>query len=360
MKKIGIDARLLFQTGVGVYLQNLLFFLPQYFSPDNAYYVYCLPEDVGAISSYSSRYIPRPAPFLWHTLSEQMGFLSTIQKDNLSLMHFTYFGHPIAYTRPFVSTIHDLTPLLFKTGRSSTNNVLYWIKKVGLHIVFTNQLHKSRAVITPTQTVKEQLMRSFGQRWSRKIVPINEGISYRFLERSIVAEHKKENYYLYVGNVYPHKNVPTLIKAFLKSASKNRLIIAGPNDYFIRALRSSLTDKEKQTVLFKTEPSLTELTSLYARAQALIHPSLSEGFGLPILEASHYSLPIIASSIPVFRELLGTSYYSFDPYSEESIIFAIHQYEKDDIKRKPALKRRYSFQRMAEQTHALYEKNTYI
>ncbi len=355
-KKIGIDARLLFQTGVGTYLQNLLHFLPKYMSPEHSYYVYCLPKDKDAVSSFSPLFIPRPSPFLWHTVGEQVGFLSTIQKDNLDLMHFTYFGHPILYSRPFISTIHDLTPLLFKTGRASTNKIAYLVKKISFNAVFRNQLFKSKAIITPTMVVKEQLVELFGQEWEAKIYHINEGLSYRLLEEKKIVENKYENYYLYVGNMYPHKNVKSLTQAFLKSGSSNKLIIAGPNDYFTELLKNGLDTTQREKVVFKTGGTLSELQALYRGAQALIHPSLSEGFGLPIIEAAHYGLPIIASDIPVFRELLGTSYYSFDPYEVTSIISAIDQFEKDAIKKKPALRQEYSFERMAEQTHKLYEK----
>lgn len=356
MKKIGIDARLLFQTGVGTYLQNLLHFLPQFTSSNNSYYIYCLPKDVDAILSYSSRYIPRPSPFLWHTVSEQIGFLAALQKDSLDLMHFTYFGHPVAYLRPFVSTIHDITPLMYRTGRSSTNCVSYWVKKAIFRYVFQNQLIKSKAIITPTHTVKEQLIRLYGDRWGAKIMHINEGISYRHLKESQDREKNKGDYYLYVGNVYPHKNVQALIQAFLKSGSQKKLIIAGPSDYFTHALQSTLPASATKQVQFKINISLKELQTLYAGATALIHPSLSEGFGLPILEAANYSLPIIASGIPVFREILGTSYYSFDPYDIQSIVHAIHTFEDSVIKKCPVLRQKYSFRHMAEQTHKLYEK----
>lgn len=355
-KKIGIDARLLFQTGVGTYLQNLLHFLPEYISPKNSYYIYCLPKDKDAISSFSPLFIPRPSPFLWHTIDEQIGFLSALQKDNLDLMHFTYFGHPILYPRPFISTIHDLTPLLFKTGRASTNKIAYLIKKISFNAVFHNQLFKSRAIITPTMVVKEQLVQLFGQEWEKKIYHINEGLSYKFLGEKNASEDNKKNYYLYVGNMYPHKNVKSLTEAFHKSGSSNKLIIAGPDDYFTKLLKNSLSGNEKEKIVFETGGTLPKLQSLYKGAQALVHPSLSEGFGLPIIEAAHYDLPIIASDIPVFRELLGTSYYSFDPYAVTSIISAIHQFEKDAIKKKPVLRQKYSFEHMAEQTHKLYEK----
>ena len=87
---------------------------------------------------------------------------------------------------------------------------------------------------------------------------------------------------------------------------------------------------------------------------AVIAPSISEGFGLPLVEAMYFGVPIIASHIPVFQELLGTSYYSFDPFEESSIIQAIHKFEGEKEKKINALKNEFSFTEMVRKTMDLY------
>ena len=164
-------------------------------------------------------------------------------------------------------------------------------------------------------------------------------------------------YLLYVGNFYPHKNVQFLIKAFIKSQSSYSLVLAGPHDFFLNQILNSLSNEDKKRVIVKDKQTLSELTMLYKQAKALIHPSVSEGFGLPIVEAMHFNIPIIASHIPVFQELLGTSHYSFDPFEETSIVNAIHKFESDEIKKKNILREEFSFDRMAKETMDLYLKN---
>ena len=164
-------------------------------------------------------------------------------------------------------------------------------------------------------------------------------------------------YLLYVGNFYPHKNIKSLIRAFIKSNSKFTLILAGPNDYFLKRILASFSQVEIKNVIIKDKQSLSQLVFLYKNAAALIHPSCSEGFGLPLVEAMYFNIPIIASHIPVFQELLGTSYYSFDPFEESSLIHAIQRFEKAKEKKKNKLNEEFSFEKMAKKTIDLYLKH---
>jgi len=355
MKHIGIDARLLFQTGVGTYIQNLLHHIPSYTPQDVYFTIYCLPQDAEFIKNEVPESTIHTTTALWHSWQEQTEFLSCINKDNLDLMHFTYFGHPIFYQRNYISTIHDITPLLYKTGRASTKNqLLYAIKHSAFSYVLKNQVEQSKAIITPTKTVKDQLISLYGESIESKIYPIYEGVSYRLLVEQGSENSIKNPYLLYVGNFYPHKNVEFLIKAFVKSNSRYSLVLAGPNDYFLKRILSSLSEKEKQSIIIKEKLSLSELATLYKHAEALIHPSISEGFGLPIVEAMHFGIPIIASHIPVFQELLGTSYYSFDPFVESSIRGAISRFEKEKDVKINEISEKFSFPEMTKKTMDLY------
>ena len=355
MKHIGIDARLLFQTGVGTYLQNLLHYLPIFSSRDVTFTIYCLPSDASFVQNEVPQSRVQPTAARWHSWSEQVDFLNCINQDNLDLMHFTYFGHPILYRRKYISTIHDVTPLLFKTGKASTkNNLIYGVKHAAFSFVLKNQVERSAAIITPTRTVKEQLVSLYGDSIGNKITPIYEGVSFRLLAGKNENTAIEKPYLLYVGNFYPHKNVEFLIKAFAKSNSQYSLVLAGPHDFFLNRILNSLSTHEKKDIFIKDKQSLSELVTLYSHAAALIHPSISEGFGLPIVEAMHFGIPIIASHIPVFQELLDTSYYSFDPFEESSVINAIHTFENEKEKKKNSMKEEFSFSEMAKKTMDLY------
>lgn len=360
MKKIGIDARLINQTGVGCYLRNLIHYLPE--EKGFIFYLYLLKRDFQSIKINQKNFIKREADFQWHSFSEQLGFFKTILSDNLDLMHFTYFSHPILYKKKFISTIHDLTYLLYPTGRASTRNfLLYQIKYFFFKTVLKNQVKNSHLIITPTKTVKEEIVKYYGNDVAPKIIPLYEGVNYELKETKenlSLAGKYKTPFFIYVGNFYPHKNLERLIKAFQLVKNSHRLILLGPDDFFAKRISNFIyqLNLQQRIIIFKN-PKLNDLVFFYKKAQALIHPSLSEGFGLPLVEAAYFNCPIIASDIAVFNEILDNQYLKFNPNSETDIAEKINSFiDKKPIYKYQSLLKKFSFKKMALKTFEIYQK----
>ncbi len=181
MKKVGIDARLYFQTGVGVYIRNLIHYLDQKEEEGIVFYIYLLEQDFNKVKFKNKNFIKKKADYLWHSFGEQFGFLDLLNKDNLDLMHFTYFSFPIRYKRKYLATVHDMTPVYFKTGKVSTKNrLLYEFKHLVFKHVLKTQVKNATKIITPTKTVKEQLTNYYGSYLQDKIDFIYEGITSEF------------------------------------------------------------------------------------------------------------------------------------------------------------------------------------
>lgn len=356
MKKIGIDARLYFQTGVGTYLRNLLYFLDESNPKNSIYYVYLLKKDFSKIRFKSKNLVKRLADYKWHGFSEQIGFLRTLLEDNLDLMHFTYFSYPVLYFRKFISTVHDVTPLAFKTGRASTKNfIFYWLKHLVFRLMLWFQVYRSKRIMTPTKTVKKELINIYGNKIDKKIIPLYEGLNYLILKtkenKKLIGKYK--DFFIYVGNFYPHKNVNNLIEAFSKIGLDNKLLLIGPDDYFAKKLKL-----KKNTLLIKNPP-LTDLVYFYKNARAIIHPSLSEGFGLPLVEAGYFGTPIIASNIGVFREIWANNYISFDPRNVDDIADKISLFSKKPVKFDyRGLEDKFSFEKMTKSLLKIYQSVT--
>ena len=226
MRKIGIDARLYSQTGVGTYLKNLIYYLEKKNLEDEIIYVYLLPEDYISINFKNKNIIKRKVNYRWHTFGEQIGFALKLYQDDLNLMHFTYFSYPILYFKKFVATVHDATPLLFKTGKASTKNqFVYQIKHLFFRIILWCQVNRAMKIIAPTNTVRKQLINIYGNKISEKIISIYEGVSYQIKEakENISLTKKFNKFFIYVGNFYPHKNVEKLIEAFKGVDKKYKL-----------------------------------------------------------------------------------------------------------------------------------------
>lgn len=358
MKKIGIDARLYSQTGVGTYLQNFLLNLDKKNIKNELYFIYLNSNDFNKINFKNRKLIKKIANQKWHSFSEQIIFLYILLKDNLDLMHFTYFSYPIFYWRKFIATVHDTTPLLFKTGKASTKNkLIYQIKHFVFKIVFWLQIHRAIKIITPTKTVKKEILRLYGDNFSNKIYPIYEGIDEKIINQkeNNALRKKYKDFFIYVGNFYPHKNVENLIRAFKDIDKKYKLILIGPDDYFTNKIFTFINQSKNKNIFLIKNPPLKDLIFFYKNALAIVHPSLSEGFGLPLIEAAYFNTPIIASNIAVFKELWKDQYISFNPRDIKDIAEKI----KDFLVKKPKFNykyilKNYSFKKMTEEIIKIY------
>lgn len=149
-----------------------------------------------------------------------------------------------------------------------------------------------------------------------------------------------------------HKNNDRAVLGFERfnqsHSNKYTLVITSNFDDDTKARLSSLSEK----VVFSGNISDHELALAYNRASCMLFPSLSEGLGMPILEAVRRDLSIVCSDIPVFTEISSTGFYQFDPLSIRDITSALEAacFEKDweqhhsDYKR---IKQKYTWKRSA-------------
>lgn len=304
MKRIGIDARLINQTGVGVYIRNLLYCLAEQDTPNRLFYIYTLSGDDRLVPA-SPKFTIRTTSAYWHGLVEQTVFLLQLLRDDLDLMHFTYFSWPIGYLRPFVATVHDLTLLTHETGRLSTQHpLIHQLKRMVFRVVFSSQVMRARAIMVPTKAIAKALKDRFG----REAVVVHEGINRELSSATPIPMNDigTEPFLLYVGNCYPHKNIDKLLEA----ARGLKLVMVGPRNSF-----SERYEKQYPEVVWRYHLESGRLKWLYQHAHALVNPSLAEGFGLPVVEALAFGCPVVCSDIPVLHEVTEDQATFFDPQS---------------------------------------------
>lgn len=360
MSRIGIDARLINQTGVGRYTRNLLTHLDTILKPEDELYVYVMNEDFSSLTFQNPRIHVRKAHFMWHSFSEQLGFCLQLIRDNLDLMHFTYFSFPILYRKPFIITIHDLIPLKHATGKASKlHPFVYKIKHAGYRKALHAGVYQSTAIITPTQTVKDDILSRFPNIPADKMYVTYEGVGLDLL--SCKPEKKApydKKYFMYVGNFYPHKNIVRLIEACACIKDDIFLILVGPEDYFAHTIRAAIHEHgQENRIIMRHDISDSELVTMYTHAVGLVHPSLDEGFGLQLIEASYFECPVIASDIPLFHEIMGERFVAFDPYDMYDIAAKLaeflHKPQKSYLSR-TYIEKHFSFEQMAHETYDIY------
>lgn len=174
-------------------------------------------------------------------------------------------------------------------------------------------------------------------------------------------------YFLYVGNAYPHKNLERLIDATLllnKDGDEKVLLkIASSKNVFTKRLRNFIKQKNAGAVVkLLGFVSDSELPNLYKNSVAFVFPTLSEGFGLPGIEAMDAGTIVLASNIPVLREVYEDCAYYFDPKDARSITLAMEwalnlsaSKKNDMVVKSRKFVKRYSWKKMALQTLKLYE-----
>ena len=364
--KIGIDCRLWDETGVGRYIRNLVRQL-QTIDNKNEYVLFVLSRDYETLKSEikNSKWTIEEADIRWHSIAEQLEFPRILNRENLDLVHFPYFSVPIFYKRPFVVTIHDLIQNHYASGKASALPFLfYYIKKIGYRRVLGNAVKKAKRIIVPLKSVENDLVSTLKVS-EDKISITNEGFDPNIKRGEVsktVLTATKNPYFLYVGNAYPHKNLNTLIKAFLtinNQQSTINLILVGREDFFYKRLKK----KENKNLIFLHDVSDSDLFYLYSNSVAAVSPSLMEGFGLFPLEALGAGAVPIVSNIPSFHEVCGDLAIYFDPRDSEDIteklvkIALLSEREREALKQKAKeWLKKFSWKKMAQQTLSVYEE----
>lgn len=377
--RIGIDARLWNETGVGRYIRNLVKEL-QIIDGQNEYVLFVKKDDKEQILKQvqNDNFRMVDVNIRWHTIEEQIKFPKILNRENLDLMHFPYYSIPVFYNNPFIVTIHDLIPYNYPTGKASTLPFfLYWLKFLAYKYVLKNASKKAKKIIAVSNATKQEIINNLKIN-ANKIAVIHEGaeeklkikISKPGLSSRIQTGFVSSKYFLYVGNVFPHKNLERLLKAFNVLIFKHKdvlLALVGGKDYFYKKLKERVREMDLgNSIKFLGKVGDEELKSLYQNAVALVQPSLMEGFGLPALEAMTNGCIVLASDIPALKEVCGDAAIYFNPLDVVDIRKNLELIVNDEELRKKMIGKGYkqvkkfSWEKMAKETFEVYESCTRI
>lgn len=238
------------------------------------------------------------------------------------------------------TVIYDLIPLLYDDvhPKQVRENYKKWIHAAMAY---------SEGLICISKTVADDIEKyysecDFTRNKPLSVYYIHLGFDIPSANQSVRAEIKNfvrnNKTFLMVGTVEPRKNHKLALQAFMQILSVNndsnvRLLILGKdgwqNEEFKEMYRL-LSDELRKNILWIQDANDSEVSWSYQNCTALLYPSKVEGFGLPIVEAAYFNLPILCSDTPIFREITQGYAAYFSPDDVDAIKNAIMNWLGDD------------------------------
>lgn len=330
---IGIDFRpaLSRATGVGRYIQGLVSGL-QEIDRVNSYVLFS--------SSFKERPRPeaRPANFrlvdrrvpvrvlnaLWHRL--ELPTLDRLASSAIDVAHSpTPLRLPSRRARSVV-TVHDL---FFLDHPEATSREI----RRDYGSLARSHVRRADAVLAVSETTADEAA-------SRLDIPrerihvVHPGVDERFLAPRPSSNGSGSPYLLAVATEEPRKNLPALLEAFAivkRRGFEGSLKIAGGPGLDTPRIVEAIGRLGLERVVFRLGyVDAQGLPSLYRNARALVSPSLWEGFGLPLLEAMATTTPVVASDIPVHREVADGAAVLVPPGDPEALARGIESVLTDE------------------------------
>lgn len=316
MISLVIDCRMINKSGIGTYLKNILPII----IASKKFDIQCL--------GFSDLY-----DFTWSEFV-RIRILTTMPLSPMEHMELGFkiprcdiywtphFNLPLLPIRAkkVITTIHDVYPLTNLTEYSP-------LKCRYIKFLFKNAVRRSDKIITVSEFSKKEIVKYLAiDQIQIEVISLavedkfNVGFDFRNIP---------ERYILYVGNVKPHKNLEKALIAFseLDHTDLKFFIVGKKEGFFSKSYNLSPFIKSiRERVYFTGSVSDNELKNFYANAALFLYPSKYEGFGLPVLEAMKFYLPIIASNAASIPEVGGSCLSYFDPNNLKELVYKLQEF----------------------------------
>lgn len=336
--KIAFDAKRVTHnaTGLGNYSRYIVNILSRYF-PENQYLLYTPSEGKEKLRKQlplgdNIKYLfPKGicAKGFFKAMWRSIGVATEIQRDGALLFHGLSNELPWGLNRADVRsvvTIHDLIFLRYPSFYPYIDRHIYAHK-------FKSACKKADRVIAISEMTKRDII-SYFKIPAEKISVIYQGCDHSFTVTS--SEEKKtevrnkynlpERYILYVGSIESRKNLLLVVRSLSLLDEKIHLIAIGKHTPYTDTVKEEINrlGLNKQVSLLTNIPFI-DLPTIYQMASVFTYPSFFEGFGIPIIEALHSGVPVIAATGSCLEEAGGPDSIYIDPNSAELMCEALEK-----------------------------------
>ncbi|HDP54585.1 MAG TPA: glycosyltransferase family 1 protein [Bacteroidetes bacterium] len=265
-------------------------------------------------------------PFLWYIWFDY-SVSSFLRKNKVDLFISPDGFIPTKCKVPTLNVIHDINFHHYPKGLPLLTRAFY-------RHFFPIYAKKSTHIVTVSHYSKNDLIESYGIEPS-KISVVYNGANSRFApineeqQKLVRQKYTSGNpYFVFVGALNPRKNVDRLLRAFdqFKETTNNehKLVIVGEPMFMTKSIEQTLkVMKHNSSVVFTGRLQVDELSKVVAGATALTFVPYFEGFGIPLVEAMHCHVPIIASNVTSMPEVAGDAAYYVNPFDVNQIAEAM-------------------------------------
>ena len=255
--------------------------------------------------------------------------VNDLLRDGIDLFHGLSGELPIGLKRTGIRSVVTVHDLIFLRHPEWYNPLDVWIYRRKFRLMLREADH----IVAISELTRRDVMELGGIDGSR-ISVIYQDCDRAF--KHAVPESKRNEvkaryklpatYVLNVGSIEERKNVLLVLKAMKHMAADIHLVIVGKSTPYARrvedyARNHGLSDR----VLMLHGVPFADLPAIYQEASAFVYPSRYEGFGIPIIEATHCGLPVVAGSCGCLQEAGGPSGIYVSPDDEESLARALTQ-----------------------------------
>jgi glycosyltransferase involved in cell wall biosynthesis len=252
-----------------------------------------------------------------YSLAEQIQLPLAIPRDT-DLFFSPYYTIPLLYRGRLAVTVHDLSHRVIPEIIGDPKKRLY------AQVMFRALRKRASVIFTVSNFSKAELLRFTTGPREDNILPTPLGISPEWDGATQLPPVRENPYFVYVGNIKPYKNVGRLVEAFLKISDQipHDLVIVGQSEGLITGESAEFFERvrgAKKRIHLTGFVSHQELLSLVGHAQALVMPSLYEGFGLPPIEAMAAGTPVAVAMAASLPEICGEAALYFNPLETADI-----------------------------------------